>query len=71
MEAGKSLKSYKGVTDIKVSADKIFAVMEDVNNTDCWEKRLTKIKVLLYDKNKRAQYYLIYNLPWPVINRDL
>jgi hypothetical protein len=30
-EAGKSLKSYKGVTDIKAPAEKIFAMMEDIN----------------------------------------
>jgi hypothetical protein len=27
--------------------------------------------VLLYEKNKRAQYYLVYDLPWPVTDRDL
>jgi hypothetical protein len=70
-EAGKSLKSYKGVTDIKAPAEKIFAMMEDINNTDWWDKNLTQIKVLLYEKNKRAQYYLVYDLPWPVTDRDL
>jgi hypothetical protein len=70
-EAGKSLKSYRGVTDINAPAEKIFALMEDVNNTDWWDKNLTQIKVLLYEKNKRAQYYLVYDLPWPVIDRDL
>jgi hypothetical protein len=70
-EAGKSLKSYKGVTDIDVPAEKIFVKMEDINNTDWWDKKLTHIKVLLYEKNKRVQYYLIYDLPRPVANRDL
>jgi hypothetical protein len=70
-EAGKSLKSYRGVTDIKAPADSIFALIENVNNTDWWDKNLTQIKVLLYEKNKRAQYYLVYDLPWPVIDRDL
>jgi hypothetical protein len=70
-EAGKSLKSYKGVTDINVPAEKIFALLEDVNNTDWWDKNLTQIKVLFYEKGKKAQYYLVYDLPWPVIDRDL
>jgi hypothetical protein len=70
-EAGKSLKSYRGVTDINATAENIFAVIEDVNNTDWWDKNLTQIQVLLYEKYKRAQYYLVYNLPWPVIDRDL
>jgi len=70
-EAGKFLKSYRGVTDINAPAEDIFALIEDVNNTDWWDKNLTQIKVLFYEKYKRAQYYLVYNLPWPVTDRDL
>jgi uncharacterized membrane protein len=71
VEAGKSLKSYKGVANINAPAEKIFAVMEDINNTDWWDKNLTQIKILLYEKDKRAQYYLVYDLPLPVTDRDL
>ena len=70
-ETGKSLKSYKGVADIKAPADKVFALIEDVNHTEWWDKNLNQIKVMLYEKNKRARYYLIYDLPWPVTDRDL
>jgi hypothetical protein len=70
-DASKSLKSFRGVTDINETAENIFALLEDVNNTDWWDKGITQIKVLLYEKNKRAQYYLVYDLPWPVIDRDL
>jgi hypothetical protein len=41
VEAGKSLKSYKGITDINVQAEKIFTLMEDINNTDWWDKKVT------------------------------
>jgi hypothetical protein len=71
VEAAKTLKSYRGVTSINAPVEKIFAVMEDVNNTDWWDKNLTWIKVLLYEKDKRAQYYLVYDLPAPVTDRDL
>jgi len=71
VEEGKSLKSYRGVTEINAPVEKIFTLMEDITNTDWWDKKLTHIKVLLYEKDKRAQYYLIYDLPWPVIDRDL
>ena len=71
MEDGNSLKSYRGVTDINSPAEKIFALMEDINNIDWWDKNLTQIKVLLYEKDKRAQYYLVYDSPWPVTDRDL
>jgi len=71
VEDGKSLKSYRGVTSINASVEEIFTVMEDVNNTDWWDKNLTQIRVMLYEKNKRAQYYLVYKLPAPVTDRDL
>jgi hypothetical protein len=70
-EPGKSLKSYKGVTDIQAPAEKIFTLIEDVYHTDWWDKNITQIKVLRYEKNKMAQYYLVYDLPWPVTDRDL
>ena len=70
-ETGKSLKSYKGVTDIQSPAEKIFTLLEDVYHTDWWDKSITQIKVLRYEKNKMAQYYLVYDLPWPVTDRDL
>jgi hypothetical protein len=70
-ETGKSLKSYKGVTDIQAPAEKIFTLLEDVYHTDWWDKSITRIKVLRYEKNKMAQYYLVYDLPWPVTDRDL
>jgi hypothetical protein len=70
-EAGKVLKSFKGVADINAPAEKIFTMMEDINDTKWWDKSLTQIKVLLYEKNKRAKYYMVYDLPWPLIDRDL
>lgn len=70
-EPGKPLKAYRGITDINAPAEKIFALLEDVNNTDWWDKNLTEIKVLDYVKNKSARYYLVYDLPWPVTDRDL
>ena len=70
-EVGNSLKSYKGVCDIHAPAAKVFAMIEDVNNTEWWDKNLNQIKVLHYEKQKRAQYYLVYDLPWPVTDRDL
>jgi hypothetical protein len=68
---GNKLKLFKGVTEIKAPAEKIFAKLENVNNTGWWTKDVTRIKVLLYEKNKLAQYYLVYNLPWPFKDRDL
>jgi hypothetical protein len=70
-DPGKSIKSYKGVADFRAPAEKIFALIEDVNHTEWWDKNLSNIKVVRYEKYKRAQYYLVYELPWPVGDRDL
>jgi hypothetical protein len=70
-EAGNSLKSYKGDTYINAPAEKVLSLIEDVNNTEWWDKNLSSIKVLHYEKLKGAQYYLVYDLPWPVTDRDL
>jgi hypothetical protein len=71
VETGGTLKSYKAVADLYEPEENIFSVMEDINHTDWWDNNLTQIKVLLYEKNKRAQYYMVYDLPWPVTDRDL
>lgn len=70
-EPGRNLKSFKGVADIKESAEKVFDRIEDVNHTEWWDKNLSQIKVLLYEKYKRAQYHIVYATPWPIKNRDL
>jgi hypothetical protein len=71
VENGKSLKSYRGVTDINAPAEKIYTILEDINNIDWWDKDLTDIKVLLYEKDRRVKYYMVYKSPWPVKDRDL
>lgn len=70
-EAGKPVKAFRGVTDINAPAEKIFALLKDMNNTDWWDKNLTLVKVLHYEKSKGARYYLVYDLPWPITDRDL
>jgi hypothetical protein len=70
-EAGKPLKAYRGTASIKAPAEKVFALIEDVNHTEWWDKDLSEIKVLAYEKNKMARYYLVYDSPWPVSDRDL
>ena len=70
-DPGKPIKAYKGDCIIHAPAEKIFTMLEDVNHTEWWDKNLSQIKVLLYEKNKRARYYLVYDLSWPVTDRDL
>ena len=70
-EEGRSLKSYRGVADIQAPAEKIFALLENVNDNKWWADKLIRVDVLLYEKNVRSRYYMEYGLPWPLSNRDL
>lgn len=70
-EAGKNNKTYKGITTINEKAEKVFAVLEDVHHTEWWDKNIIQIKILHYEKNKKTQYYLVYDMPWPLKDRDL
>lgn len=70
-EEGKTLKSFKGVTDIHASTEAVYNLIGNVKNLDWWDKNLREIKVLYYEKEKKAQYYLVYDSPWPVTDRDL
>ena len=70
-DPGKSIKSYKGTATIHAPAEKILAMLEDVNHTEWWDKNVNYMKVIFYEKNKRALYHMVYDLPWPVTDRDL
>ena len=70
-EHGHSLKSFKGVADIHAPKEKVYNLVGNVKNLDWWDKNLREIKVLYYEKEKRSQYYLVYNSPWPVTDRDM
>jgi hypothetical protein len=69
--AGKGLKYFKGIAEINTPAERIYSKLEDVYQTDWWTKDVTQIKVLSYAKDRLAQYYLVYDLPWPFKDRDL
>ncbi len=71
MEKNSSLKSFKGVVEIRTDMDKVCNLLGNVKNVDWWDKNLREIRVLLYEKDKHIQYYLVYGAPWPVTDRDL
>ncbi len=65
------LKYFRGVAEINIPAERIYSKLEDVYQTDWWTKDVSQIKVLQYAKDRLAQYYLVYDLPWPFKDRDL
>jgi hypothetical protein len=70
-EEGNTLKSFRGVMEIKTTMDKVSNLLGNVKNHDWWDENLREIKVLKYEENKYFQYYLIYKVPWPFTDRDL
>jgi hypothetical protein len=71
LEANNSMKSFKGETIFKAPVEKVCSMLGNARNVDWWDKNISDIKVLAFDENKFIQYYLIYNMPWPITNRDL
>jgi hypothetical protein len=70
-EAGNTIKSFKGVMDVPSTMDKVRDLLGNVKNNDWWDKDLRQIKILIFEKDKYFQYYLVYHVPWPFTDRDL
>lgn len=65
------VKSFKGETDVKTSMDKISSIIGRVESFDWWDDDISEIKVLEYQEEKLIRYYLVYDVPWPLSDRDL
>ena len=70
-EKGSPWKVFKGVMEIHSSMDKISTVVGNVKNVEWWDEDIKKIDILAYVENEYTQYYLIYDVPWPLQDRDL
>lgn len=70
-ELNSSLKSYKGETVVNAPMEKVCALLGTSNNFDWWGEDFSKIKILDHTDQKFIQYYFIYDMPWPVADRDL
>jgi len=70
-EPGTSLKAFKGVMEIRSSMEMIGTIIGNVKNFDWWDDDIRNIDVLAFEENSYSQYYLIYDVPWPLQDRDL
>jgi hypothetical protein len=71
LENKSQLKSYKGEAVIYAPMEKVCSLLGTAKNIDWWGEDFTKIAVLEHEDQKFIQYYFIYNMPWPVTDRDL
>jgi hypothetical protein len=70
-EPNSALKSFKGETTLNVPVDEVNSLLIDPRNNDWWDKNVIQRKVLDYQKGRFVKYYLIYDLPWPLTDRDI
>lgn len=66
-----SVKSFKGETYLRASMESIASLLGNANNFDWWDESISDIRVLEYREEQYIRYYLVYNVPWPVTDRDL
>jgi hypothetical protein len=70
-EGNGNLKSFKGEATFQVKIEKVTSLLGNGKNFDWWSKDIREIRVLALQENKWIQYYVIYDVPWPLSDRDL
>lgn len=70
-EPNSSLKASRGEVTFKANLEKVNLLVGDAKNIDWWDKNLSTVKVIAFERNKFIQYYIIYSVAWPLSNRDL
>jgi hypothetical protein len=70
-EDSTTVKSFKGVADFNTTMEKMKRVIGRVESFEWWDENITEIKVLAYEEEKLIRYYLVYDVPWPLSDRDL
>jgi hypothetical protein len=70
-ELNSTFKAFKGEVIFKANIEKVNLLVGDADNLDWWDKDIVFIKVLDFKRNNYIQYYIIYDLPGPLSNRDL
>jgi hypothetical protein len=65
------VKSYRGETTLNTTMEKISHIIGRIESFDWWEEDISTIDVLEYKEEEFIKYYLIYDIPWPLDDRDL
>jgi hypothetical protein len=65
------VKSFKGIVDLKTDMQKMSRVIGRIESFEWWEEDVSVINVLAYEEEKYIRYYLVYDVPWPLTDRDL
>ena len=71
IEPGTSLKAYKGVAVLNEKLEDVSDLLVDFEAYNKWVKDISGMKTLKETGDSVFIYYLEYDLPWPVTNRDI
>ncbi|MCX6283323.1 MAG: hypothetical protein NTW31_03680 [Bacteroidetes bacterium] len=66
-----SFKCFKGETILHASMKEIGMYIGNVKNFNWWDKNIRDLKVLESDSDKHVKYYFIYDVTWPLNDRDI
>ena len=70
-EKESKFKSFRGELEIEADLAAVSALIEDVKNFDRWDEDVSEIRVLEHEEGKWLKYYVVYDVPWPLKDRDL
>jgi hypothetical protein len=70
-EPGSKFNAFKGETEVQGDLEAVIKIIEDVEQFDDWDEDVKEIRVLEHDPGKMLKYYVVYDLPWPIQDRDL
>jgi len=70
-EENSEVKSFKGVADFQTTMEKMSKLIGRIESFEWWDEDVTEIKVLDYKEEEFIRYYVVYDVPWPLADRDL
>jgi hypothetical protein len=70
-EPNSKYKAFKGEVEFQTDILEAGEFIENVENFDIWNEDISEIRLLEYEKGKSIRYYVVYDTPWPVTDRDL
>lgn len=70
-EPNTNIKSFRGVMEINSTMKRVTNLVGNVHNSEWWDENVKDLKVIYFEENKVFRYYLRYDVPWPLSDRDL
>jgi hypothetical protein len=70
-ETGSAVKGLKGEVDINASTSDVLALITNIHKICKLQGDIRDVMIYHYEKNKLIKYYLVFDTPWPLFDRDL